>query len=225
MSIKNIAIILAGGSGTRFGGEIPKQFQFLDGKRVIDYSVETFSNHKDIDCIIIVCHRDWLKILKQKYSHFTIIEGGKTRKESSYFGLKACPNDVNNVLIHDASRPFITDTTISNCIQYLNKYEAVNLSFPVMDSVAYIEDDMVGSMLDRHSIYLNQTPQSFRYDIILKAHEKFSNIDSTDDITLAKNMGIKVYNLKGDRNNIKITYKEDLNIGEIIINNQSKEKI
>ena len=66
MSIKNIAIILAGGSGTRFGGEIPKQFQFLDGKRVIDYSVETFSNHKDIDCIIIVCHRDWLKILKQK---------------------------------------------------------------------------------------------------------------------------------------------------------------
>ena len=52
MSIKNIAIILAGGSGTRFGGEIPKQFQFLDGKRVIDYSVETFSNHKDIDCII-----------------------------------------------------------------------------------------------------------------------------------------------------------------------------
>ena len=84
---------------------------------------------------------------------------------------------------------------------------------------------MVDSMLDRNSIYLNQTPQSFRYDTILKAHENSSNINSTDDITLAKNMGIKVYNLKGDRNNIKITYKEDLNIGEIIINNQGKEKI
>ena len=174
MSIKNIAIILAGGSGTRFGGEIPKQFQLLDGKRVIDYSVRTFSNHKDIDHIIIVCHKNWIKMLKEKYSHFTIIEGGKTRRESSYFGLKSCPSDVNNVLIHDASRPFITDAVISSCIYYLNKYEAVNLSFPVMDSVAYIEDDMVGSMLDRHSIYLNQTPQSFRYDIILKAHEKFS---------------------------------------------------
>jgi len=225
MSTKNIAIILAGGSGIRFGGETPKQFEILNGKRVIDYSLDTFSKHKDIDHIIIVCHQSWIKTLEEQYSYCTIVEGGKTRKESSYLGLKACPSNINNVLIHDASRPFISDSLISSCIERLDHYAAVNLSYPVLDSVAYIKNNMVDSMLNRKNIYLNQTPQSFRYNIILKAHEKFPSINATDDITLVKNIGVKVYNLKGDRNNIKITYKEDLNIGKSIINNKNKEKI
>ena len=225
MSTKNIAIILAGGSGVRFGGETPKQFEILNGKRVIDYSLDTFSKHKDIDHIIVVCHKGWIKTLEEQYNYCTIVEGGETRKESSYLGLKACPSNTNNVLIHDASRPFISDSLISSCIEHLNNYIAVNLSYPVMDSVAYIKNNMVDSMLDRKDIYLNQTPQSFRYNIILKAHEESPDISATDDIILAKNIGIKVYNLKGDRNNIKITYKEDLNMGESIINNKNKEKI
>ena len=225
MSVKNIAIILAGGSGIRFGGEIPKQFEFLNGKRIIDYSLNIFSNHDSIDDIIIVSHKDWIQTLKKSYNNHMIIEGGKTRKESSYFGLKACPSNTANVLIHDASRPFISNSIISACIECLKDYSAVNLSCQTMDSVAYIKNNIVDSMFDRENIYLNQTPQSFRYNTILDAHEKFPNINATDDITIAKNAGIKVYNLEGDRNNIKITYKEDLNIGKIIINKQNKENI
>ena len=80
-------------------------------------------------------------------------------------------------------------------------------------------------LLQQVVIYLNQTPQSFRYEVILNAHEKFPNINATDDITIAKNADVKVYNLKGDRDNIKITYKEDLKIGKMIINKQNKENI
>ena len=225
MSIKNIAIILAGGSGSRFGGDLPKQFEFLNGKRIIDYSLNTFLNHKDIDNIVIVAHKDWLEMLKEEYNDCIIIQGGKTRKESSYFGLKACPSNTTNVLIHDASRPFISQSIISNCLKCLKDYSAVNLSYPVTDSVSYIKNDMVDSMLDRKNIYLNQTPQSFKYHIILNAHEKFSNINATDDIIIAKDAGIQVFNLKGDENNIKITYKKDLNLGKIIINKQNKENI
>ena len=80
MSIKYIAIILAGGSSIRFGGEIPKQFDFLNGKRVIDYSLKIFSNHNAIHHVIIVCHKDWIKMLKKEYSNYTIIKGGKHAK-------------------------------------------------------------------------------------------------------------------------------------------------
>ena len=225
MSVKNIAIILAGGSGIRFGGGTPKQFEILDGKEIIDYSLKVFFDHDAIDDIIIVSHKNWIKKLKKKYNNCIIVEGGNTRKESSYLGLKACPENTKNVLIHDASRPFISNAIISSCIKSLEDYSAVNLSYPTKDSVSYIKNNMVDSMLDRKNIYLNQTPQSFRYEVILNAHEKFPNINATDDITIAKNADVKVYNLKGDRDNIKITYKEDLKIGKMIINKQNKEII
>ena len=96
--MKNIAIILAAGSGERFGDETPKQFIILHGRRVLDYSVNIFKKHKDIDDIIIVCPKEWINIIQNEYPDFKIVIGGKTRKDSSFNGLKACPNNTKNVL-------------------------------------------------------------------------------------------------------------------------------
>ena len=138
--MKNIAIILAGGNSKRFGGDIPKQFLVLNEKRIIDYSISTFSINKNISNIIIVCEKNWIDTMKQEYPNYNIVDGGKSRKESSYNGLKACPRDTDNVLIHDSARPFISSDIISRCIEALNNDKAVNTVIPAVDTLVEIKN-------------------------------------------------------------------------------------
>ena len=222
---KNIAIILAGGRGDRFGQDVPKQFQLLNGKKIIDYSIKTFENHNLINKIIIVCHKDWVHIIQDEYKDCCVITGGLTRQESSYKGLLACTENPENVLIHDAARPFITNDMISNSIDLLNKYEAINTCIKATDTVIVRKNNFIESVLNRESIFLSQTPQAFKYRTILKAHKKFKGEDASDDIQLVNKMNINCYNTIGSKYNIKITDKLDLTIAEIIINNKILEEV
>ena len=128
------AIILAGGSSLRFGGDTPKQFAEISGRSLIDFSISTFSATPAIDNIIIVVPHQFEDELKIKYPHHTIIKGGETRKQSSYCGLLACSPNTKKVLIHDAARIFVTQNLIENCILALSNADAVTLAIPVIDT-------------------------------------------------------------------------------------------
>jgi 2-C-methyl-D-erythritol 4-phosphate cytidylyltransferase len=214
---KNIAIILAGGIGKRIGGESPKQFQLINNRMVIDYSIQVFLNHESIDDIIIVSHENWIDSLRESYPHINIIKGGETRMESSYNGLKSCPLDTFNVLIHDGARPFIPNGVIQRSIDLLQKYEAINLAIPASDTVVIAKNTLIDTILDRKQIFLSQTPQSFRYQAIFKAHKLSKQKDASDDIQVAKELGIECYNLEGSKSNIKITFPEDINMANNIL--------
>ena len=217
--LKNIAIILAAGSGKRFGKNIPKQFENLNGRKIIDYSIEIFLNNKFINGVVIVSNHQWMDFLINNYPECKVVLGGETRQESSFLGLKACPKDTNHVLIHDSARPLISNQIINKIVEKLKDFDAVNLSIPTSDTVVYSKNKLVQSIPNREEIFLSQTPQSFKYDVILEAHEKSSLNNASDDIQLVKDLNIECYNLMGLIENLKITYPLDIKVAELIMQN------
>ena len=214
----NAAIILAGGIGSRLNSSIPKQFQkLMNNRRIIDYSVKKFLQNHKINDVIIVCQKDWLDIIKKEYPECIVVKGGLTRQQSSFIGIKACPKNIDNVLIHDSARPFVTENMINDSIEMLKQYDAVNISVPSSDTVINVKKEMINLVLDRKEIYLSQTPQSFKYDTILKAHNKSNDNTASDDIQLVRNLDVECYNIIGSRDNIKITQQLDMSIAESLI--------
>ena len=220
--MKNIAIILAGGAGERFGSTTPKQFIILHGRRVLDYSVSTFLKHDQIESVIIVCPKDWLKIIENEYPNCKIVCGGETRKDSSFNGLVACPSNTKNVLIHDAARPFIDKDIISRCLFALEKYKAVDTVISSSDTVVEAENNIITNMPQRDNMFLGQTPQAFDYNTILKAHKSFTG-DTTDDIRLVKNNNIECCTIEGSVYNFKLTNQPDIYLAERITQIQGQK--
>jgi len=213
----NIAIILAAGSGTRFKSEIPKQFIEIGNKRIIDYSIDAFKESKLIDKIIIVVSKQFINEVSKKYPNDIVVEGGASRTESSYNGLLSCPEGSQKILIHDAARPFVSQRIILSCIDALDVYKAVVTSISVTDTIIKVSDDYVLEVQDRDKLFLNQTPQGFEYNTIMKAHEN-SMEKATDDISLLKLNEIKCKIVKGSPKNIKITNSTDIHTAKSILN-------
>ena len=219
MREKIIAIILAGGTGERMGGELPKQFMELSGKPVITYSVEAFDKSDVIDEIIIVCHEKHMERMTDIVDivnpgkNCKIVAGGKTRQESSFIGVKNCPSGTEFVLIHDAVRPFVSERIIKDVLEAAGETGAAMSVVDMDDTVVVVEAGMVGEVPDRNTLKRVQTPQGFKHDIILKAHEqalKTGIKDSTDDCSLVVFQGKPVRLVKGATDNIKITTKQDM---------------
>ena len=156
--------------------------------------------------------------MKNEYNRHQIIKGGLTRQESSFEGLNACDKKTENVLIHDAARPFITNVIISDCIKLLSKYDAINISIPATDTIVINNNNFIKSIPNRDDLLISQTPQAFKFNTIFKAHNNFKGDNLSDDIQLVNNMNIKCYNHKGSRDNIKITNKLDLDLAKVIMN-------
>lgn len=183
--MKNYAIILASGTGKRFGGDIPKQFIKLGDKTVLEKCVEAFDINENIDGIIVVIHPEYIqkaeKLLSKYNKILKIIEGGITRQASSYNGVFALKDEDANVLIHDCARPFISQNIINNCIAAVKKYSAVTVATEVTDTIIEVGNNIIKSVPKRSNLMKNQTPQCFRLSLIKKAHEKANNLDFTDD--------------------------------------------
>ena len=205
----NNVIIVAGGAGNRFENDIPKQFVLLNEIRMIDYSINTFKNHKNIDNIIIVCHADWLETIKKENPTCIVTEGGKTRKESCYNGLIMCDDEVENILIHDAARPFVNKRIISECISALSEYQACSPFIKLNDSVIFKESNKY-KKLDREALFCMQTPQGFKRNILKKILSVKSN--DTDEIGTYLDMypNNPPYLYEGTKENFKVTLKEDI---------------
>ena len=176
---------------------------------IVEYSVNTFLNHPKIDKVILLVPEVYLKKIKKIVKGCKIISGGKKRQDSSLLGLMACPKNTENILIHDAARPFVTNKIISDCIEKLKKNIAVCPALPCTDTIAEIKTTSnISKILDRNILYKLQTPQSFKYKILLDCYEKLDE-DVTDDVSVIKKLGYNCKIIEGSEKNMKITYKED----------------
>ncbi|KGM95253.1 2-C-methyl-D-erythritol 4-phosphate cytidylyltransferase [Clostridium novyi A str. 4552] len=225
---KNCAIIVAAGKGTRMNTGINKQFINLKGNPILYYTLKKFQDNIFIDNIVLVLSKDEIQycndnVLEKynldKVTH--IVEGGKTRQESVISGLNAA-KDSEIVLIHDGARPFIEDRIINDGIKYAKLYGASACGVKVKDTIKIKDEDGFSKeTLNREELFSVQTPQCFKYDLILNSHKKAldDNIQVTDDTSVVENYGHRVYLYEGSYNNIKITTPEDLPMGESILEN------
>ena len=213
----NIAIILAGGSGTRFKSKIPKQYFKIGNKSIINHTIDAFERSSLIDKIIIVVDKKYINDIRKKNPKHMVVSGGKSRFESSYNGILACPKNSKKVLIHDAARPFISQEIITSCIEALNNYEAVVTSIQTTDTVIRVKNMEILQVEDRNQIFLNQTPQGFKYKTILDAHKNRTG-SVTDDISLLDLNETKCKVIKGSKKNIKITTNDDIQFAMHILN-------
>lgn len=225
--MKNIAIILASGTGERFGENIPKQFYQFEGKTLLEHAIDAFEKNKNIDEIILVTNpkfRDLAENIlnKNDYKKITkVLNGGKTRVESSYIGTSDAPEEAN-VLIHDAVRAFVTQKIIDDNIEALKKYEAVGTAIESVDTIIQVdENNVITAIPPRKFLKRVQTPQSFRANLIKKAHElalKDENASFTDDCGLILRYNLApIHIVDGDEINLKITQKNDLKIIENLL--------
>lgn len=210
------AIILASGNSTRFNSEIPKQFHKLNERLLLDYPIHTFSKCNEIDRLIIVVPEKYCSKIQKEFPNHSVVSGGSSRKESAFNGLLACPPETEKVLIHDAARALIDNGTIIRCINGLNKAKAISTVVPTKDTVVETKGDIIVNMPNRSQMYLEQTPQGFHYQTILKAHNSIK-VDTTDDIRLVNEMGIKCATVKGSENNFKITTQKDFQLAELLL--------
>lgn len=219
------AIILAAGSGIRMKKSRPKQFLPVGDKPLVLYSLEKFDKNDNITHIVIVSmdsHKEEIEKIVKNYhidKVYKIVQGGDTRQESSFEGVKNCPPGTEFALIHDAARPFITDKIINDVLEGALKTGAAGPAIKSGDTIVINKKDFIDKIPDRESVKRIQTPQAFKYSTILKAHNfclKHNISSSTDDCGMVLAMGKKVKLVEGSQLNIKITTSMDMRIAETI---------
>jgi len=223
----NVAIILAGGTGVRLGTESPKQFLKVCEKTIIEHTLDVFEQHPFIDEIAIVINKHYQAemetiILNGGYEKVQkIITGGKERHDSSWAAIKAYQEySEANLLIHDAVRPMIDTMTISEVICALEKYNAVTVAIPVIDTIYQVEHNLIQEIPNRKKMMRAQTPQAFKQRILQEAYQyAFQDKDftATDDCSVvAKYVSHEpIFVVMGTESNLKITHKEDIYLLEM----------
>lgn len=210
-------IITAGGTSSRFG-KSNKLLEKINEKEVIKYTVDAFDFDK-IDKIIICANpaiKSELTEIFKGYGKVEIIEGGATRQESVFKGLKHRKADY--VLIHDGARPLISREIIEKCIEKVKTCRAVSVMTKTTDTIKIVEGDRIIQTLDRSKLYNTQTPQAFEYDLILDVHKKLQGESFTDDAGMAEFLGEEVFTVEGSYTNIKITTPNDIDLAKVYIN-------
>ena len=206
----NSAVIVAGGSGARFGNKIPKQFIKIHNQEILSFSVKVFLKHPKIDEVIIVSHPEWSNHVVSQYPDCHVISGGTHRKDSSLNGVTATSAESNQVLIHDAARPFVSEQIISDCLSALENYDGSAPIIPATDSLVKWDGEKA-HFVKRSDIQIVQTPQCFKKQIILDVLK--IDMSGTDEIgmLLKQFPKSKVKFIEGSVDNIKITTQNDLN--------------
>ncbi|MGX4601646.1 2-C-methyl-D-erythritol 4-phosphate cytidylyltransferase [Faecalimicrobium sp. JNUCC 81] len=226
----NGVVIVAAGKGSRMKMDINKQFIKLDEKEIVAYTIEKFYNHSNIQDIVVVVREEEANILKKEilekynFKNIKIAFGGKERQDSVYNGLKMLDKDCKNVLVHDGARPFVSKEIIDNSIDAAKKYNAVVVGVPVKDTIKIVnKDNDIVDTPNRSVLWAVQTPQTFNYEILMKAYENAfeSEFYGTDDAMLVEYIGYKVKMIEGSYNNIKVTTPEDINMGIQILKSQN----
>ena len=223
----NIAVILAGGIGSRVGGETPKQLLPLaDGRSILEHSIDAFELAPDIDEIAVVMHPEHISSLQKlcQNNHWQkltkIIPGGAERWESSWHAVEMYIKSAKlggcvSLLLHDAARPYVSQRIIAEVCQALESHEAVTVAVPSTDTIYITDRNRLTSMPPRDTVWRAQTPQAFRLSTIAEAFERAlreGNIAATDDVGIVYRYmpETPVFIVPGEEQNRKITYKEDL---------------
>jgi 2-C-methyl-D-erythritol 4-phosphate cytidylyltransferase len=226
-AMKTVAIIPAGGTGRRMGGEIPKQYLSLAGIPILVHTLRKFQRSPFVDEIILVVpERDITEVRRDMVERYDltrvslVIAGGRERQDSVRNALAHVRDDHEIILIHDGVRPFVTGELIERTIAGAKAFGAVTAGVPVRDTVKAVDAaGRVVNTVQREGLWLTQTPQAFRREVILAAYERAAadGFYGTDDASLVERMGRPVRMIPGDADNIKVTTPEDLERGARII--------
>ncbi len=225
MKNKTQMILLAGGKGERFGGELPKQFVKIAGRTVIEHTIDQIEKSEFIDSMIIVINGkfyDYMNDLLLK-NHFrkvkNVVIGGKTRQESSYMGICACDEDTDKILFHDAIRPFVSGKILEDVVKALDSYDAVDVAIECADTIVQIDDKrIIDNIPKRKYLRRGQTPQGFRKSVIEEAYRRYfadGSLEVTDDCGIVREYDLAdIYVVDGSEQNIKLTYQEDIYLAD-----------
>ena len=223
---KTAAIILAGGTGDRFGREGGKQLVEIAGRPVLTWSAESFDAVGDVGLIVIVCpesrHDEYLKRAIDPFPFVTpviVAPAGPTRQESAFAGLEYVPDEFEYVVMHDGARPLIKPELIEHTIAIVKgniDCDGAVVAHPAIDTLKVVEDGVIAGTPDRNVFWNAQTPQAFRSGILRRAHAAAlsDGFVGTDDSSLIERLGGRVLVVEGPRDNLKLTVPEDYELLE-----------
>jgi 2-C-methyl-D-erythritol 4-phosphate cytidylyltransferase len=215
------AIIVAGGTGKRMKGDIPKQFMMLCGKPILQYSIEAFYSYDPSIRVVIVIHPDFTAHWQQLCLEYKIdiphvvAGGGKTRFDSVKNGLKLL-DDNGFIAIHDAARPVIDADFIGHCFSEAEIYGSAVPGVALNDTIRMIDGDS-SRQLDRTFLRAIQTPQVFKVSELKRAYEQPFQPIFTDDASVMQAAGFPLYLTEGKRGNIKISYNQDIALATVLL--------
>ena len=211
----NIALIVFAGKGERINSSIPKQFIKINGKDIVSYTIETFSNHPLIDEIVLVTQKEYIEYTENLVNNYEltkvvkVVAGGDTRQESVRLGLEAIDyDDDENILIHDGDRPLVSNAIINNAIAHLEQFKAVCPFIDKGERILEISNSGRESYVSDKKVDI-QTPQGFKFGLIKKAHDEKKSQEFSDDIGLVQYQ-VEVKYFEGEKENFKVTEDRDL---------------
>ena len=213
------AIIAAAGAGRRLGASVPKQLLEIDGRSLLERSVEAFDRHPEVAEIVVVLPRELAAAppaaLARTRKRLRIVEGGPRRQDSVANAVERLSETTDVVLVHDAARPFVSRDVISRAIAGAARYGAAIAAVPAVDTIKRVattpDDPVIVETIPRETVYLAQTPQAFRVGVLREAIAVGrAGTDATDEAALAEHAGYQVHVVEGERANVKITTTADL---------------
>lgn len=218
------AIIVAGGSGRRIGGSLPKQFLEVRGVPLIRRVASAIGHLQALTRVVIVARKEHWRLCRTHVAGVVPVDlvfaaAGPERQDSVASGLRVVEEECDIVVVHDAARPFVTAGLLSRCLAGACECGAAFAALRATDTVKEVgEDGIVARTLDRPAIWLAQTPQAFRKELLVKAHERArrDGVRATDDAALVERLGVPVRAIEGEESNIKITTRLDLALAEAI---------
>ena len=218
---KVTGIILVAGNSTRYGQGRNKNFETINGKTILEYSLDILCKNQYIDDVIIACKnaeiRQVEECIKKYNKNIKIVQGGRTRKDSVYNCITATDADI--VIIHDGARPMIKQEYINKCIENMGEIKGVTVGVKSKDTIKITDDNnIVISTTKRKNTWIIQTPQCFERIVLLRMHEKYKDSEVTDDCMLLEKEDYKVKIIDGDYTNIKLTTFEDIEIIKRFLN-------
>jgi len=226
--LKTVALIPAAGMGKRMGASMNKQYLLLDGKPILAHTLQLFQDAGFVDEICLLIPEDEIEYCRSEIVAAyglskvrQIVAGGAERQHSVLNGLRAL-DDFNSddiVIIHDGVRPFVPTAVLRRSVETALEHDSALVAVPVKDTVKVVRDGFAVDTPPRETLWLAQTPQTFRYGVIRSAHElaEAEGFIGTDDASLLERLGDAVHIVIGDYRNIKITTPEDMLLAEAFL--------
>ncbi|MBC7843220.1 MAG: 2-C-methyl-D-erythritol 4-phosphate cytidylyltransferase [Gemmatimonadaceae bacterium] len=215
-------VIVAGGSGTRVGGDELKQFRWVAGKPMVLHSLQTFQLRPDVALVVVVLPRDFAAdpppwIFQCDIDRLLVSQGGRDRMQSVYNGLEDMPENIETVVIHDAARPLASGTVIDRVIREARNGHGAIAALPVVDTLKEVDaDGRIVRTIDRTNLWRAQTPQAFPRAMIDEVHTRArrDRLAATDDAALCEHYGFPVVVVRGSERGMKVTEAGDFVIAE-----------
>ncbi|MDZ4064834.1 MAG: 2-C-methyl-D-erythritol 4-phosphate cytidylyltransferase [Coriobacteriia bacterium] len=230
-----VALIVAGGTGERFGREDGKQLAEAGCVPVLGHTVRAFDRAGSVDAIIVVAHPEQLdeyRAVAGQHVEATrligVVPGGDTRQDSVRHGLAAVPASARTIIVHDGARPLVAPEVIDSAVTLLESSpdsDGVVVGHPAFDTLKIVDGNRVVATPDRGEYWVAQTPQVFRAAALRSAYSSAleEGLEGTDDASLVEAVGGRVVMLEGSRDNLKVTVAEDLAVIEALLANREGE--